>query len=174
VSRAPGRPVTTDSSPSRRRSEEDGESATQAAASGRVELVLANPCRYPDVRRRELRPWLSELLRELAPEATSFAARFTSDREMRRVNHRFRGKDAPTDVLSFPGGASPEGSHLGDVLVAIPTARRQAVAAGHPLAKELRILLLHGVLHCLGYDHETDDGTMERLEARLRRRWITP
>jgi probable rRNA maturation factor len=166
--------VSTDSSPSRRRSDDHGESASRAAAGGRVEIVLVAPCRHPDVRRRELRPWLSEVLRELAPQAASFAVRFTSDREMRRVNYRFRGKDTATDVLSFPGGASPEGSHLGDVLVAIPTARRQAAAAGHPLAKELRILLLHGVLHCLGYDHETDDGAMERLEARLRRKWIRP
>ena len=79
--------------------------------------------------------------------------------------------DAATDVLSFPGGATPEGRHLGDMVVAVPTARRQAAAAGHPVERELRSLLLHGVLHCLGHDHETDDGDMERLERRLRRRW---
>jgi probable rRNA maturation factor len=97
---------------------------------------------------------------------------------MRRLNRDFRGKDQPTDVLSFPGqavaGAEPEGGHLGDVAIAVPTARRQAAAAGHPLRRELEVLLLHGVLHCLGHDHETDDGTMERLESRLRRRWLRP
>ncbi len=57
-------------------------------------------------------------------------------------------------------------------MISVPVARRQAEAAGHPVARELRVLLLHGVLHCLGHDHETDDGTMERLEAELAGRWI--
>ena len=158
-----------------------------AGAAGRpaVELGLANPNRYRDVDRRALRPWLLALLRETAPGATSFAVRFASDRELRRVNRTFRGKDKPTDVLSFPGaaGASATGAHrqqpaaerhLGGVLISVPTARRQAAEAGHPVERELRLLVLHGVLHCLGYDHETDDGTMERLETRLRRRWLGP
>ena len=158
---------------------------SDAAAGGRaLELVLASPNGYPDVKRRELRPWLRSLLAELAPGAASFGVRFTGDREMRRLNREFRGKDKPTDVLSFPGElasagamAAHEGSaegagHLGDVVVSVPTARRQAAAAGHGLDRELRVLLLHGVLHCLGYDHETDDGEMERREARLRRKWV--
>ncbi len=143
----------------------------------RVDLALDNPCGYGEVRRRQLRPWLTELLGELAPEAASFAVRFTSDREMRRLNRDFRGKDKATDVLSFPGdGIShrEDGPHLGDLVIAVPTARRQAAERGEDVERELRTLLLHGVLHCLGYDHETDDGTMERLERRLRRRWLAP
>src|SRR6185436_18482424 len=87
-----------------------------------VDLTLDNPCGYAEVRRRQLRPWLVALLGELAPEAGSFAVRFTSDREMRRLNRDFRGKDRPTDVLSFPGenaAAAPhhaDGPHLGDVV----------------------------------------------------------
>ncbi|MCB1056181.1 MAG: rRNA maturation RNase YbeY [Acidobacteria bacterium] len=135
-------------------------------------MILQNPGRYPEARLRELRPWLGALLAKLAPEVVSFGVRFTSDRELRRLNHTYRGKDRSTDVLSFPGEEGPEGRHLGDVAISVPTARRQAAAAGHPTERELRILLLHGVLHCLGYDHETDDGAMERLERRLRRRWI--
>ena len=144
-----------------------------------VDLALDNPCRYAEVRRRQLRPWLVALLSELAPEAGSFAVRFTSDREMRRLNRDFRGKDKATDVLSFPGESAAvvlsddEGLHLGDVVIAVPTARRQAAERGEEVERELRTLLLHGVLHCLGYDHETDDGAMERLERKLRRRWIT-
>ena len=148
-----------------------------------LDLALHNPCGYPEVSLRRLRPWLRELVRELAPGAASFGVRFASDREMRRLNHRFRGKDRPTDVLSFPGGGAAaagappagrhlEGRHLGDVVIAVPTARRQALAAGHSAERELQLLLLHGVLHCLGYDHETDEGEMERLERRLRRRWL--
>ncbi len=111
---------------------------------------------------------------------------------MRRVNGTFRQLDKATDVLSFPGDLVPstdpsrrdvplaaeramhpfDTKHLGDVVVAVPTARRQAEQLGHSPTIELRILLLHGVLHCLGHDHETDDGTMERLEQRLRLRYI--
>jgi probable rRNA maturation factor len=139
---------------------------------GGCEVVLQNPCDYPEPEEPELARWLERLVAELAPGATSFAVRFASDREMRRLNRAFRGRDQPTDVLSFPGDTTPEGRHLGDVVIAVPVARRQAAAAGHPAARELRLLLLHGVLHCLGHDHETDGGAMERLEAELRERWL--
>ena len=75
-------------------------------------------------------------------------------------------------MLSFPGDETPEGHHLGDVVIAVPVAERQAAAAGHSLDRELRLLALHGLLHCLGYDHETDHGEMEAREDELRRRWI--
>jgi probable rRNA maturation factor len=139
---------------------------------GECEVVLQNPYGYQEGRDPELAPWLERLVAELAPVPASFAVRLSSEREMRRLNRTFRGRDYPTDVLSFPGEATPEGRHLGDVVIAVPVARRQAVAAGHPPGLELRTLLLHGVLHCLGYDHETDDGAMDRLEADLRERWI--
>lgn len=132
------------------------------------EIALQNPNRYPEARARTLRPWLERLAGELAPQASSLGVRFASDRELRRVNRQYRGKDKPTDVLSFPG----EEGHLGDILISVPTARRQAESAGHSTERELKVLLLHGVLHCLGYDHETDQGEMERLERRLRRRWL--
>jgi probable rRNA maturation factor len=138
----------------------------------RRELTLQNPQRSADVGARALRPWLEGLLDELAPEASSFTARFTSSREVREINRSFRDKDYATDVLSFPGDETPEGWHLGDVVIALPVARRQAAAAGHPLDRELRGLVLHGVLHCLGHDHETDDGEMEELEAELRGRFL--
>ncbi len=89
-----------------------------------------------------------------------------SDGRIRQLNRRYRGKNAPTDVLSFPAN---EASYLGDVVIALGVARRQASVAGHPLATELRVLALHGLLHLLGYDHERDTGQMRRLERRLRR-----
>ncbi len=144
----------------------------EAARGGGREIVVQNPGGYREGRGGELARWLEALLAELAPEHASFGVRLTSDREMRRLNRTYRGKDAPTDVLSFPGQDTAEGRHLGDVVIAVPVARRQAAAAGHSSEREIRILLLHGVLHCLGHDHETDDGTMERLERRLRRRWV--
>ena len=161
------------------------------------EIVLLNPNRYSEVSARRLRPWLEQVLRELlrerpaaaptpsgaggargadggapgacnASSVSSLGVRFAGDRTMRRANREFRGKDQTTDVLSFPG----DGAHLGDVLISVPQARRQAAAAGRDPAREIQVLLLHGVLHCLGHDHEVDGGEMERLERRLRRRWI--
>lgn len=89
------------------------------------------------------------------------------DSEMRQLNRRFRGKDKPTDVLSFP---LQEGRrHLGDVVISLDTARRQAKEGGWPLSVELRRLLAHGLLHCAGHDHETprDARRMQRAERRL-------
>ena len=136
-----------------------------------IDIVLQNPNRYPEISARRLRPWLARLLASVAPRQESLGVRFCSDREMRRVNRGFRGQDKTTDVLSFPG----EDGHVGDILISVPTARRQAAGAaagGHTVEQELRTLLLHGVLHCLGYDHETDDGEMDRVERRLRRTWL--
>ncbi len=89
------------------------------------------------------------------------------DARVRALNRQYRRKDAPTDVLSFP---AEEKGQLGDVVIAVGVARRQAREAGHSLQTELRVLALHGLLHLLGYDHERDDGRMARLERRLRRK----
>ena len=85
---------------------------------------------------------------------------------MRALNRQFRGKDYVTDVLSFP---SDERGFLGDVVIAEGMAKRQAKEHGHSLKIEVQTLALHGLLHLLGYDHETDDGRMARAEARLRK-----
>lgn len=86
---------------------------------------------------------------------------------MRALNRRFRGKDTPTDVLSFPAG---QGELLGDIVVSVPYAARQARRRGERTQREIDRLLLHGYLHLLGYDHETDGGEMDALEAKLKRR----
>jgi len=137
-----------------------------------TEIAMQNPRRYRSLETLRLRGWLDDILGELAPAADSFGVRFVNDTEMQCMNRQYRGRDYPTDVLSFPGEESGDGFHLGDVVIAVPTARRQATAAGTPERREIRTLLLHGVLHCLGYDHETDEGEMERLEGRLRQRWL--
>jgi probable rRNA maturation factor len=101
------------------------------------------------------------------------AIALVTDPQMRRLNARFRDVDHPPDVLSFPAGPATRPhppADLGDLAIALGVARRQARDEGHPLAAELRILALHGLLHLLGYDHERDRGTMRRVEDRLRRR----
>lgn len=92
------------------------------------------------------------------------------DRLLRRLNRDYRGKDRPTDVLSFPGEGGEAG--LGDVVISVETAGRNARRLGRSLLQELDVLALHGFLHVLGHDHETDGGTMDRLERRLRRRLL--
>jgi probable rRNA maturation factor len=93
----------------------------------------------------------------------------TTDAEIRRLNRTFRHKDKATDVLSFP--AEGPGGVAGDLAISVETAERQAAEAGHALSVECRVLLLHGVLHLAGYDHEADTGQMARRETTLRRRF---
>jgi len=90
----------------------------------------------------------------------------TDDREMRQLNRQYRGKDKSTDVLSFP--AAERNGNAGDIAISIDIARDNAERLGHPLATELKILMLHGILHLSGYDHETDSGQMARRERKLR------
>ncbi len=94
----------------------------------------------------------------------------TDDRTLRRLNREFRGKNKPTDVLSFPAPAEIAATYAGDLAISLETAGRQAAEHGHTLREEVRILLLHGVLHLHGMDHETDRGEMAQREASLRRR----
>jgi probable rRNA maturation factor len=100
----------------------------------------------------------------------------TTDAEIRRLNRTFRGIDNPTDVLSFPASASPLGREriAGDLAISFPTARRQAGEHGHSPLIEIKILILHGLLHLAGYDHHADSGQMERRERLLRARLKLP
>jgi probable rRNA maturation factor len=97
---------------------------------------------------------------------------FTGDAEIRGLNRRFRRKDRPTDVLSFPDGnlLAEERPRIGDIVVSVSAARRNARRAGHPLRREARYLLIHGFLHLMGYDHEVDGGEMVALETEIRER----
>jgi probable rRNA maturation factor len=102
--------------------------------------------------------------------ATELTIVFLNDRQIRWYNKQFRKKDYPTDVLSFPVGETVANEHyLGDILISMERTAFQAKEKHHPVKRELKILLLHGVLHLLGYDHEADNGQMERLENRLRK-----
>jgi probable rRNA maturation factor len=90
------------------------------------------------------------------------------DPTLRRLNKSFRGKNKPTDVLSFPTPPEITDTHAGDLAISLETAARQAALYGHSLRDEVRILLLHGLLHLSGLDHETDNGDMAAREATLR------
>jgi probable rRNA maturation factor len=99
---------------------------------------------------------------------------FVSDRAMRELNRRWRGKGGTTDVLSFPAEQAEfeknSGATRGDVVISVERAARQAAENGLTLEEEIAQLILHGLLHLCGYDHETDSGEMNALELRLRRR----
>jgi probable rRNA maturation factor len=115
------------------------------------------------LRRGELRDFLRRISR-----GRSITCLITGDRELRRLNRQFRGKDYATDVLSFPSDGG------GDIAISLDRAIAQAAEHGHSLADEVRILMLHGVLHLSGFDHETDSGEMAREEARWRKKLRLP
>jgi probable rRNA maturation factor len=93
----------------------------------------------------------------------------TTSREVRSLNRRFRGKNKPTDVLSFPPMQKLPEDFAGDIAIAVEVAAQNGKRVGHTPAEEVKILAVHGLLHLAGYDHERDNGTMARKEQRLRR-----
>ena len=113
-------------------------------------------------------------LQVLHGEAQDATVAFVSDRMMRELNRRWRGKTGTTDVLSFPAQQDEfeksGGQTLGDVVISVEQAERQAKENKLTLDEEIAQLILHGLLHLSGYDHSTDDGEMNRLELRLRRK----
>ncbi len=98
----------------------------------------------------------------------------TSNAELRELNRRFRGKDQPTDVLSFPALPGLKPRYAGDIAISAEIAAHNARTLGHTAAEEIKILALHGILHLRGYDHERDRGKMARREEKLRRELRLP
>jgi probable rRNA maturation factor len=131
---------------------------------------------------RPLREFLRKTQRELKIAGSEITVAFVSDAEIARWNEAYRDKKGPTDVLSFPAASgtrhgSPAKTNrantqeiLGDIAIAPETAQRYAKKNGRSLHAEIRVLMLHGVLHLMGYDHESDNGQMNRIEQKLRRR----
>jgi probable rRNA maturation factor len=118
----------------------------------------------PKVRRTELRLFLKDLAKELLPQR-SVTCLIASDVELHKLNQKFCGKSYATDVLSFP----PD-----DIAISFDRAATQAAELGHSVEDELRILMLHGMLHLAGMDHEADRGAMRRTESRWRKRLGLP
>ena len=126
-------------------------------------LLFAVPT--PGLVRRDVKAFAKRLEEEVAG-GRPFECLITSDNELRRLNRHFRKQDHATDVLSFPA-ASPSG-FLGEIAISFQRAKEQAAEYGHNTAREIDILMLHGVLHLLGMDHETDRGRMSRAEKKWR------
>ena len=143
-------------------------------------MILNRQRRVP-VATRPLTDFLGRVRSALRLGDRDLTVCLVSDASIARLNRSFRGKPGPTDVLSFPANghaalrrarltsSSPSStSYLGDIAISPEAARRNAARFGRTLPQELRVLMLHGVLHLLGYDHETDRGRMDRVECRLR------
>lgn len=145
--------------------------------------MILNRQRRIRIPMEELRKFLGRAQKQLELPADSLTVCLVTDAEIARWNRSYRGKHGPTDVLSFPvqekqspparGGKSFAPSraraYLGDIAIAPAVARRNARRGGRKFPDELRILILHGILHLMGYDHEIDTGQMDRRERRLRR-----
>jgi probable rRNA maturation factor len=126
--------------------------------------------------------FLRRVMREMGLGRNSVSLCFVTDREMARLNRTYRKKKGTTDVLSFPWeernrpvslttrAKELRGEFLGDIAISPAAARRNARSLGRSLSDEVHVLILHGVLHLLGYDHEADRGEMDGVEGRLRRR----
>ena len=108
-----------------------------------------------------------EALKTIENIGSSATVAFVSDKTIRKLNQQFRGVDKATDVLSFP---ADEPDNLGDIAISVESAARQAKENGLTFDEEIAQLILHGLLHLSGYDHETDNGEMNQLELRLRRK----
>jgi probable rRNA maturation factor len=135
--------------------------------------MIVNRQRRVPVAIPPLQDFYERARREMKFPPESVTIQLISDDAMARLNRTFRKKRGPTDVLSFPAnGAKPgaQSESVGDIAISPETARRNARRFARSLADELRILILHGMIHLAGFDHETDHGEMDRLERRLRRK----
>jgi len=128
----------------------------------------------PRFSRREMAEFVRRALIALdIDDINEVSIAVVDDDAMRTLNRQFRKKNKTTDVLTFPADASDADPHakgrpLGDIVISIDQARRQALEQRHSLATEVRYLILHGILHALGYDHATDNGEMNALELEVR------
>ena len=138
-------------------------------------VLLQVSIRSVTVQEARLRRLVQTLMGQVTEPSSELAVSLVGDRRMRRINRVFRGKDRTTDVLAFAmrEGRAPHRSRLaammlGDVVISVPTAMRQARAGGHSLDEELVILLIHGLLHLCGYDHERNRAEARRMQRRER------
>ncbi|MGI8734719.1 MAG: rRNA maturation RNase YbeY [Pyrinomonadaceae bacterium] len=136
-------------------------------------IEVVNRQRKVPIKAERWRTFSENALRTIRKDDQDATIAFVSDRQIRNLNKRFRKIDKPTDVLSFPAGeamATSPATNLGDIAISLERAEVQAQENNLTFDAELAQLILHGLLHLCGYDHETDNGQMNRLELQLRRR----
>ena len=137
-------------------------------------IEVVNRQRRRRINSEQWRAFAEKALRAIGAKKHNATIVFLSDRAIRELNRRFRGQNYPTDVLSFPSLPEPfekeNQSQLGEVVISVQRATAQAQSNRLSFDNEVKQLILHGLLHLCGYDHETDNGEMNRLELRLRKR----
>src|SRR6185436_2678250 len=137
-------------------------------------IEVINRQRQRKINAKQRREFGEEALRVIGEGRRNVTIVFVADAAIRKLNQQFRGKDYATDVLSFPTEAevfeAEEKANLGEVVISVQRAAVQAKENGLSYANEIEQLILHGLLHLCGYDHETDQGEMNRLELKLRRK----
>jgi len=132
-------------------------------------IEVVNRQRRLQIDTRAWSNFAAKALAAIGKNESSATIAFVSDKKIRELNRQFRNIDKATDVLSFPSD-EPGDMDLGDVAVSVDTAAAQAKENGLKFEEEIAQLILHGLLHLSGYDHETDNGEMNRLELRLRKK----
>jgi probable rRNA maturation factor len=137
-------------------------------------IEVFNRQRRHKVHAKRWREFAEQALQAIGAEDRQATVVFVSDAAIRKLNRQFRGKDYATDVLSFPSQAesfeTDAKANLGEIVISLDRAQVQAKESGLTLANEVEQLILHGLLHLCGYDHETDNGEMNRLELKLRKK----
>jgi len=137
-------------------------------------IILNRQRKYP-IPGKQLEKFALRLCQRLRIPDSEFTVLLTSDRRIRHLNRNFRKMDMATDVLSFPAaprqkaGGHFHNPYIGDIIISVETAQQQALEKKHSLVTEIRILMIHGLLHLLGHDHATDRGQMRRKELKLQR-----
>lgn len=137
-------------------------------------IQVINRQRRGKIKAKDWREFAAKALQAISKDDKDVTIVFVSDDAIRKLNHQFRGKNQATDVLSFTSAHEPfemaEQEHLGEVVISVQRAAAQAKDNGLSVDNELKQLILHGLLHLAGYDHETDRGEMNRLELKLRQK----
>ena len=141
-----------------------------------IEPAAPKPPQWRAISKRELSSFLAQARKAIGLKGY-VTVLLTTDNALKKLNREFRRKNKTTDVLSFPSTAdsAPTRTRMaGDLAISLDTATRQAAAFGHPLRVEVKILMVHGLLHLAGFDHETDTGQMARKERALRKQFALP
>lgn len=156
--------------PEQRRGAHRRRRSPQAVRRRSPQVLVRSWLRRVSLRHAAIETTARRVLEAAGDSGAELSLVLVGDRRMRRLNRRYRGRDHPTDVLAFPlrNATGPASSLLGDVVISLHTAARQAKAAGHSVDREVVTLIIHGVLHLCGYDHEREEREARRMRRKER------